>query len=402
MAGSYLRPEEAILIPFSPSLPDVTKCETIKAYRVGDNIALLVKGPKPLGAAHGIDLGLVEYLYALTVVTNEGDVVLIVTAERSGEKLRALTKDSSSEKQTDDSFLCVFDQSGIHSNLDSSPEFANIDKFVTHALKVACELLNISAAPIELRPKKSITSKRGVGREDTGLQPLSFFLAAMVLLALAMYPPWEFKATGIFAGFHFIFSPGVSVYAKVDTGLLILEWIAMLAVVYGWYRVSRAKRAVAGGAPLDAKSETRIGSVNDTDSTALGSHDRKDQESLDDFRLASKIASAIDWLVKEEGVDTLKDGDWSVVLTNDSGIALSRELHSQAPGGGTNARTAVKLGDLPETAMFTRIRGDQAMGDSPIGYMATDRLAMAVLREMKKRLSTTVNDARKRHRNNLE
>jgi proteasome assembly chaperone (PAC2) family protein len=42
--------------------------------------------------------------------------------------------------------------------------------------------------------------------------------------------------------------------------------------------------------------------------------------------------------------------------------------------------------NLKEMSDFKRIRSASLMGDSPPGYMATDKLAMAILRKMKEQL----------------
>lgn len=146
------------MIPFNPSLPNITKCQPIRAYRIDDKLALLVKNPKSLAESQGIGAGIIEYLYALALITSEQDMVLMITSERSGGVLRAMSKNTLGVDQTEDPFLCIFAESGAHLNLGSSPDWSNVDKFAGRALKIACEHLKTDAVPIELQTK---TDKAG-------------------------------------------------------------------------------------------------------------------------------------------------------------------------------------------------------------------------------------------------
>lgn len=100
----------------------------------------------------------------------------------------------------------------------------------------------------------------------------------------------------------------------------------------------------------------------------------------DDYHLGSSIASIIDGFVASESLDEFLSGDWYVVLHQDYSISLSRG------GGDGDSRAIVRLNDLDEMANFKRIRTDSIRGNSPLGYMATDDLALAVLRSMKDQL----------------
>lgn len=150
---------ENTMIPFNPSLPDITKREPIRAYRIGDNLALLVKNPKSLAQSQGIGEGVIEYLYALAVITTEKDMVLMVTSERSGDVLRAMSQNTIGVEQTENPFICIFTESGTHLNLGNSPDWSNIDKFAERALKIACEYLKTDAVPIELQTKPGKASR---------------------------------------------------------------------------------------------------------------------------------------------------------------------------------------------------------------------------------------------------
>ncbi len=102
----------------------------------------------------------------------------------------------------------------------------------------------------------------------------------------------------------------------------------------------------------------------------------------DDYHLGSSIASIIDGFVASKSLEEFLSGDWYVVLRQDYGISLTRG------GKDSDSRAIVRLNDLDEMSNFKRIRKrtDSIMGNSPLGYMATDNLALAVLRSMKDQL----------------
>lgn len=101
----------------------------------------------------------------------------------------------------------------------------------------------------------------------------------------------------------------------------------------------------------------------------------------DDYHLASSIASTIDAFVASEGVESFMGGDWSVVLRRDYGVSLSRV------GGEDDARATVPINDLEEMSEYKRIAERYGvMGTNPLGHMATDTLATAILRELKKQI----------------
>ncbi len=163
-------------IPFSPSLPDITKCQSIRAYRIGNYMALIVRNPKSMAEGQGIGIGIIEYLYAMAVsqLDPPHELVLMVTAERNGENLRAMLKESNADVlqnlsecegdeqlramfdassrqiRTNDPFLCVFDSMGGHGNFGPSSELTNIDVFSTRALEVVRNYLHVEDKPVEL------------------------------------------------------------------------------------------------------------------------------------------------------------------------------------------------------------------------------------------------------------
>lgn len=139
-------------VPFSSSLPDVTKCEALRIYEIGNYVALVVENAKPYAATAGFDLNVVEYIYAM-VVSNAnppGPPLLFVTAERSGSDLTAMLHNATGHRQTSDPFLCVFDSTGSHDNLGCSSDFTDLGIFSAYALKVARDRLRIREEAVEL------------------------------------------------------------------------------------------------------------------------------------------------------------------------------------------------------------------------------------------------------------
>jgi hypothetical protein len=117
-------------IPLSPSLPDVTKRQAVRVYKVGNYMALVVASPKSLAEEQGIGIGLVEYVYAMAITSLNPPrrPVLMVTAERSGETLSAMVASTGQQQSTDPS-LCVFDSTGAHENLGASSDLRTSKSF---------------------------------------------------------------------------------------------------------------------------------------------------------------------------------------------------------------------------------------------------------------------------------
>ena len=88
-------------VPFSPSLPDITKTQAKQMFRADGLTFLLVQDVKPM-----YDIGMFHYDFVLTAFATPQNVpVLFVTLERStlaGEPR-----------------LCAFNQSGAHGNSGS-------------------------------------------------------------------------------------------------------------------------------------------------------------------------------------------------------------------------------------------------------------------------------------------
>ncbi|MEK7993866.1 MAG: hypothetical protein AAB403_08705 [Planctomycetota bacterium] len=108
----------------------------------------------------------------------------------------------------------------------------------------------------------------------------------------------------------------------------------------------------------------------------------KEPEKPNDYYLGSSIASTIDALVSSQGLAELIDGDWWVELRKDYGVSLTRMPR------GENARAVVRLNDLEQMSHYKRVKTNPIMGNSPLGHMATDQLAMAVLRKMKEQIGS--------------
>lgn len=102
----------------SPNLPNITKCDPIKWFDIGDYSAVIVKNAPNLA---GIPSP-VEYLYVMALFSESGSMpIFYVTAEKSF---------------TGRVFLCTFDKQGNHSNYGSDSDWSNINIFAKEALSI--------------------------------------------------------------------------------------------------------------------------------------------------------------------------------------------------------------------------------------------------------------------------
>jgi hypothetical protein len=222
------------VIPFSPALPNITKSQPVRAFRVGQYLTLLFEKPQSLADAGGIGTGLISYLYALAVVTTTkpADLLLMVTSEQSGPELRRMAKEKTGIEQTTDPFLCVFDEKGAHHNLGHSPEWAIQERFVQRGLDVIREHFKISEAPAEVQTSASPASPPATSfiSKWTSTQYLLASIAAAVA-AMLIYPPYRVLGPqGVVqrTGYAFIFD--LPHRASIDVGQLFMQWVGVLIV----------------------------------------------------------------------------------------------------------------------------------------------------------------------------
>jgi hypothetical protein len=115
-------------IPFSPSLPDVTKTQPIRAFSDGHYLLLLSRGVRPIG---GSKVFAYEYEYVLTAVNARNKkVVCFVTLENS---------DFASNQ------LCVFEFDGSHTNYGSLAQSNLEAEFTKKGLLLLQERLRLGA-----------------------------------------------------------------------------------------------------------------------------------------------------------------------------------------------------------------------------------------------------------------
>jgi hypothetical protein len=97
----------------------------------------------------------------------------------------------------------------------------------------------------------------------------------------------------------------------------------------------------------------------------------------DDHYLGSMIASTIDGFVESQGIQEFIAGDWNIVMTNNYVIGLTTTLL------GNTEKAIVRLNDLEEMTEYISVKSDDNLRCTPLDYMITDRLAMAVLLRIK-------------------
>lgn len=225
------------MIPFSPSMPDITKSDPIRVFRLGDHLALLLEKPKPI--AEGAAAGMIDFVYALVVMTatKQPDLVCIVTSEKSGKELRKMAKETTEFDQSLHPFLCIFDQTGGHHNLGDSPDWENQDKFTTRALVIARERLGIQTLPVEvevIEVKNSSSYFRADMNKPTTkdrLRSILIFSIAVTVAAMMFFPPYiGYDRFGRVwkVGYALIFDLPSNV--SVNVTQLIVQWIGVLII----------------------------------------------------------------------------------------------------------------------------------------------------------------------------
>lgn len=132
-------------VPFSASLPSIGEREPVQIYKIGKYSATIFRNPPSYAEVAGIGAGIIDYVYAMVIrsVIPPHLPLLIITAERSGAKLRDMIQDANGFQQSTEPFLCFFDSSGAHSNLGSFADLTDVDVFATRALSIARERLHI-------------------------------------------------------------------------------------------------------------------------------------------------------------------------------------------------------------------------------------------------------------------
>lgn len=251
------------MIPFNPNLPDITKHEPVRAFQVGQYLALLIEKPKSIAeTTTGKYYGLITYLYALAVITTEKphNLVYMVTSEQSGPELCRQSKEATGIDQTTQPFLCVFDEKGGHLNLGHSPECDNQDRFIAKALEVVRKRFQIRDAAIEVKAGGapvdiSHTGQVRHGDQDQALHiPSNYVIGARmlsqsaakmlptpkkcVLIAIGaiiatmlLFPPFQVMWTQggvVMTGYSFLFK--LPDRASVNVGQLIVQWLGVALV----------------------------------------------------------------------------------------------------------------------------------------------------------------------------
>ncbi|MCI5138029.1 MAG: hypothetical protein D3922_06355, partial [Candidatus Electrothrix sp. AR1] len=111
--------DNEVEMTISPNLPNITKCDPIKWFNIGDYSAVIVKDAPNIADTPG----LIEYLYVMALCSKSASIPLCyVTAEKSF---------------TGSVFLCTFDQQGnIHSNYGDDSDWSNINTFAKEAFSI--------------------------------------------------------------------------------------------------------------------------------------------------------------------------------------------------------------------------------------------------------------------------
>lgn len=104
---------------FTPSMPDITKCDPIKQSEVGEFTVVLVKDVPAIDDS----LKVIEYFFVMALISNKTNLpVFLVTSEGSS--------------MTDSVFLCGFDGAGMHENYGDDLDYKDINVFSKAASKI--------------------------------------------------------------------------------------------------------------------------------------------------------------------------------------------------------------------------------------------------------------------------
>jgi hypothetical protein len=167
-----------VVVPFSPVLPDITKCKILRAYRLGRYTAYIVSNP-PTVDPRASALDMIEYIYAMCVTTTAPPYkpLLFITAEKTGKAFQEFMNPSDILKMINQSdilakdniFLCMFDGSGYHLNLGVVLNLDKLEIFTNQALVVARDKLQIQDHPVELHEINKKESKPEKDKDNSAI-----------------------------------------------------------------------------------------------------------------------------------------------------------------------------------------------------------------------------------------
>lgn len=169
-------------------LPILTNARVYKSFRMGNYSAALLKKVESVGP--------INYLHVLAVIKNGEDTPCFYVTSEINTMQREFLKVASKtdpelaahldEIDYDSPFLCTFTQSGMHSNIEQSSEWSDIDKFTTKALDIARNHLKIKEPPMEV-PIHSARSSSIFGNK----RRLILAILGLILAGMVIFPPVE-------------------------------------------------------------------------------------------------------------------------------------------------------------------------------------------------------------------
>lgn len=114
------QPENAY--PFTPNMPDVTKCSSQLTFKADNYMLLFVKNPPTIAENISGQSLPISYRYAVVVVNSENGMPQYFVTLESG--------------WDGDGFLCVFDRNGEHQNYGKHIELVDENEFIVKALEI--------------------------------------------------------------------------------------------------------------------------------------------------------------------------------------------------------------------------------------------------------------------------
>ncbi|NDJ62620.1 MAG: hypothetical protein GYB67_15965 [Chloroflexi bacterium] len=121
-------------------LPALKSAQVAKRFRLGAHTAVVVTDCE--------SDGMISYMHVLYVIPDGAAIPVFAVAAELSQLL--LDQKGSQTGGDEGAFLGVFPGNG-HRNLGMSPDWLDLEKFTTEALKIAAQHLQVTDAPVPLR-----------------------------------------------------------------------------------------------------------------------------------------------------------------------------------------------------------------------------------------------------------
>jgi hypothetical protein len=134
-----------------PNAPDFTRCDPVRKYRLGPFLCVLVKEPEPIANRIAPNSAVIEFIYAMIFLHDDGDVRFIVTSERTTNKnLVSLNKMLDGDTDDSKAFLCIFRGDGSRENFGKFEGLDNENVFSKISLEICAKEFDLQGSTAQL------------------------------------------------------------------------------------------------------------------------------------------------------------------------------------------------------------------------------------------------------------